>query len=66
MTNRRTVIDVDTCDEDVCYGDYDGHVTKLIYVVAMYENDVRVNERYMESAEAAEFVSLDFIKYGLK
>jgi len=65
MTNCRTVIDVDTYDEDTCYGDYDTHITKMIYIVTMFENDVQVDQRYMKSEEGAEFASLDFIKYGL-
>lgn len=33
---REAIITEEWIDEDVCYGDYDGHITRKIYEVAFF------------------------------
>ncbi len=66
---RYATIDKDTVDIDVCYGDYDGFITKNVWVVELFDapnnladRHIFKEENYSDAVKAAE----NFVDNGLE
>ena len=59
MTHRTAEIQEEYVDVDVCLGDYDNTITKLIFVVEMFEDDVKFDEQAFTDYDKAEKANND-------
>ena len=52
---RKAIITEEWIDEDVCYGDYDGHITRKIYEVAFFTSggDDAIDRHYYKTEDMA-------------
>lgn len=63
---RHAFIDEVEIDQDVCYGDYDGHVTIKTHEVVLFEGNTEVDRRLIRAYEDAIAVAEDFVDNGLQ
>ena len=63
---RHAFIDEVEVDQDVCYGDYDGHVTIKTHEVVLFEDNTEVDRRLIRDYDAAIAVAEDFVDNGLQ
>ena len=61
---RTYTITPETVDIDVCYGDYDGHVSKEMFFLVLLEYGVRVDWNNFLSEETATAVGERFVMTG--
>lgn len=61
---RTYTITPETVDIDVCYGDYDGHVSKEMFFLVLSEFGVRVDWNNFLSEETATSVGERFVMTG--
>jgi len=61
---RTYTITPETVDIDVCYGDYDGHVSKEMFFLVLSEFGIRVDWNNFLSEEDATSVGERFIMTG--
>jgi Cu2+-containing amine oxidase len=54
MPKQTSTMKIEQVDIDVCYGDYDGHVTRDIFVVTFYKDNERYDCGCYKTKEAAE------------
>ena len=60
MTHRTAEIQEEYVDVDVCLGDYDNTITELIFVVEMFEDDVKFDEQAFTDYDKAEKVAMQW------
>lgn len=63
---RHAFIDEVEIDQDVCYGDYDGHVTVKAHEVVLFEDNTEVDRRLFRAYEDAIAIAEDFVDNGLQ
>lgn len=64
---RYAFIETEEADLDVCFFDYDGHVTVDLHVVTMFDGaNNQVDERYFKVYVDAVAAAEDFVDNGLK
>jgi len=53
---REAIVTEEWIDEDVCYGDYDSHITRKIYEVAFFAagDDDAIDRHYYKTELAAQ------------
>ncbi len=62
---RNVTITPELVDVDVCYGDYDGFVTKTIWTVEMFEGKQLMTTMFLKTEEFAKEAADKFIRLGL-
>lgn len=61
---RTYTITPEIVDIDVCYGDYDGHVSKKMFFLILFEHGVRVDWCHSHTEETATSVGERFVMTG--
>ena len=63
---RHAFIDEVEVDQDVCYGEFDSHITTVAHEVVMFENNIQIDRRLLCSYKDAIALAERFVDHGLE